>query len=191
MIECPFVFRVIKMQTSDRYLFWVDLEMTGLDEERDHIIEIASIVTDSDLNVVAEGPVIAIHQPQEILDLMDDWNQNTHGQSGLIDRIKVSGINLAEAEKMTYDFLSQWIVEKSSPLCGNSIGTDRRFLKKYMPTIDAYLHYRNVDVSSFKEMIKRWYPDGQSYAKQNTHKALDDIRESIEELKFYRENYIK
>lgn len=191
MIECPFVFRVIKMQASDRYLFWVDLEMTGLDEERDHIIEIASIVTDSDLNVVAEGPVIAIHQPQEVLDLMDDWNQNTHGQSGLIDRIKVSSINLAEAEKMTYDFLSQWIVEKSSPLCGNSIGTDRRFLKKYMPTIDAYLHYRNVDVSSFKEMIKRWYPDGQSYAKQNTHKALDDIRESIEELKFYRENYIK
>lgn len=179
------------MQASNRYLFWVDLEMTGLDEERDHIIEIASIVTDSDLNIVAEGPVIAIHQPQTVLDLMDDWNQNTHGQSGLIDRIKASDIDLATAETMTYEFLSQWIIEKSSPLCGNSIGTDRRFLKKYMSQIDNYLHYRNVDVSSFKEMIKRWYPEGQSYAKQNTHKALDDIRESIEELKFYRENYIK
>lgn len=179
------------MQASDRYLFWVDLEMTGLDETRDHIIEIASIVTDSDLNIVAEGPAIAIYQPQAILDLMDEWNQNTHGQSGLIDRVKASTIDLAKAEQMTCEFLSQWIVENSSPLCGNSIGTDRRFLKKYMPLVDNYLHYRNVDVSSFKEMIKRWYPEGETYAKQNTHQALDDIRESIGELKFYREHYIK
>lgn len=179
------------MQASDRYLFWIDLEMTGLDETRDHIIEIASIVTDSDLNIVAEGPVIAIHQPQAILDLMDDWNQNTHGQSGLIDRVKASAIDLEKAEQMTFEFLSQWVIEKSSPLCGNSIGTDRRFLKKYMPLVDNYLHYRNVDVSSFKEMIKRWYPEGETYAKQNTHQALDDIRESIGELKFYREHYIK
>lgn len=179
------------MQASDRYLFWIDLEMTGLDEVRDHIIEIASIVTDSDLNIMAEGPVIAIHQPQEVLDLMDDWNQNTHGQSGLIDRVKKSEIDLATAEVMTYEFLTQWIVESGSPLCGNSIGTDRRFLKKYMPKVDNYLHYRSVDVSSFKEMMKRWYPEGATYAKKNTHQALDDIRESIEELKFYRENYIK
>lgn len=179
------------MQASNHYLFWVDLEMTGLDEARDHIIEIASIVTDGDLNIVAEGPVIAIHQSQAVLDLMDDWNQNTHGQSGLIDRVKASTIDLAQAEQMTFEFLSQWIMEKSSPLCGNSIGTDRRFLKKYMPLIDNYLHYRNVDVSSFKEMFKRWYPEGVKYEKQNTHQALDDIRESIGELKFYREHYIK
>lgn len=179
------------MQASDRYLFWVDLEMTGLNEEVDHIIEIASIVTDSDLNVVAEGPVFAIHQPQSVLDLMDEWNQNTHGQSGLIDRVKNSEVDLATAEQKTHEFLSQWVIENSSPLCGNSIGTDRRFIKKYMPKIDNYLHYRNVDVSSFKEMIKRWYPEGASYPKQNTHQALDDIRESIGELKFYRENYIK
>ena len=179
------------MQPSDQYLFWVDLEMTGLNEEIDHIIEIASIVTDGDLNVLAEGPVIAIHQPQSVLDLMDEWNQTTHGQSGLIDRVKQSSVDIAAAEEMTHQFLSQWIVENSSPLCGNSIGTDRRFIKKYMPRIDQYLHYRNVDVSSFKEMIKRWYPDGSSYAKNNTHQALDDIRESIGELKFYREIYMK
>ncbi len=176
---------------SDRYLFWIDLEMTGLDEARDHIIEIASIVTDSDLNVVAEGPVIAIHQPESVLDLMDEWNQTTHGNSGLIERVRTSEIDLEQAEKMTYAFMSQWIREGSSPLCGNSIGTDRRFLKRYMPTIDSYLHYRNVDVSSFKEMVKRWYPEGEMHQKKNTHKALDDIRESIDELKFYRQNYIR
>lgn len=179
------------MMPSDRYLFWVDLEMTGLDETVDHIIEIASIVTDSDLNVVAEGPVIAIHQPQSVLDLMDDWNQKTHGESGLVDRIKKSTTNLAMAEAETMTFLTQWITENSSPLCGNSIGTDRRFLKKYMPKINQYLHYRSVDVSSYKEMIKRWYPEGESYQKKNTHKALDDIIESIEELKFYKEHYIR
>ncbi|OYQ88775.1 oligoribonuclease [Wohlfahrtiimonas chitiniclastica] len=176
---------------SDRYLFWVDLEMTGLEENLDHIIEIASIVTDSDLNVVAEGPVIAIHQSDDVLDLMDDWNQKTHGESGLIERVRESNISLAEAEEMTYEFLRLWIAKGSSPLCGNSIGTDRRFLKRYMPHIDQYLHYRNVDVSSFKEMIKRWYPDGAMYEKQNTHKALDDIRESIGELKFYRTHYLQ
>ncbi|OYQ72725.1 oligoribonuclease [Wohlfahrtiimonas sp. G9077] len=176
---------------SDRYLFWVDLEMTGLEENLDHIIEIASIVTDSDLNVVAEGPVIAIHQPDDVLELMDDWNQKTHGESGLIERVRQSNISLAEAEEMTYEFLRLWIAKGTSPLCGNSIGTDRRFLKRYMPHIDQYLHYRNVDVSSFKEMIKRWYPNGAMYEKKNTHKALDDIRESIGELKFYRTHYLQ
>lgn len=176
---------------ADSNLLWIDLEMTGLDEEVHHIIEIASIVTDKDLNVLAEGPNLAIYQPEEILDLMDDWCQTTHGNSGLTARIRESETSVQEAMQATIDFASQWIPHGKSPLCGNSIGTDRRFIKKYMPELDQFCHYRNIDVSSFKEVVKRWYLDAKSYEKQNTHLALDDIRESINELQFIRENYFK
>ncbi|MDM1545092.1 oligoribonuclease [Ignatzschineria indica] len=174
---------------SESNLLWIDLEMTGLDEEIHHIIEIASIITDKDLNFLAEGPNLAIYQPQEILDLMDDWCQTTHGNSGLIKRIKESDITVTDAMNATLQFASQWIPAGKSPLCGNSIGTDRRFLKKYMPELDQFCHYRNIDVSSFKEVVKRWYSNPLSYEKKNTHLALDDIRESINELKFIREHY--
>lgn len=176
---------------NETNLFWLDLEMTGLDENSHHIIEIASLITDENLNLLAEGPVFAIHQPQSILDLMDDWNQTTHGESGLIERIKKSSISIEDAEKETLAFIQKWIPEGKTPLCGNSIGTDRRFLKKYMPNLDNYCHYRNIDVSSFKEVIKRWYPNGPFFEKQNTHKALDDIKESISELQFYKKHFLK
>lgn len=176
---------------NETNLFWLDLEMTGLDENCHHIIEIASLITDENLNLLAEGPVFAIHQPQSILDLMDDWNQTTHGESGLIERIKKSSISIEDAEKETLAFIQKWIPEGKTPLCGNSIGTDRRFLKKYMPNLDNYCHYRNIDVSSFKEVIKRWYPNGPFFEKQNTHKALDDIKESISELQFYKKHFLK
>lgn len=176
---------------ADSNLLWIDLEMTGLDEEVHHIIEIASIITDKDLNVLAEGPNLAIYQPEEILSLMDEWCQTTHGNSGLTARIRESKISVQEAMQATIEFSKKWIPEGKSPLCGNSIGTDRRFLKKYMPELDQYCHYRNIDVSSFKEVVKRWYPDAKSYEKKNTHLALDDIRESINELQFIRENYFK
>ncbi len=172
-------------------LLWIDLEMTGLDEEIHHIIEIASIVTDKDLNILAEGPSLAIYQPEAILALMDEWCQNTHGQSGLTARIRKSTVDITMAMEATIEFASQWIPAGCSPLCGNSIGTDRRFLKKYMPALDQFCHYRNIDVSSFKEVIKRWYPDGNQYEKRNTHIALDDIRESIAELHFIRAHYFK
>ncbi len=171
------------------HLFWLDLEMTGLDENTHHIIEIASIITDASLNLVAEGPVIAIHHSDTTLNLMDDWNKQTHGESGLINRIKESNYTVKTAETATLSFIQKWIPKGTSPLCGNSIGTDRRFLKKYMPSLNEYCHYRNIDVSSFKEMIKRWYPNDPQYQKRNTHKAMDDIRESIEELRFYRQHY--
>lgn len=174
---------------SESNLLWIDLEMTGLDEEIHHIIEIASIVTDKELNLLAEGPNLAIYQPQETLDLMDDWCQTTHGNSGLIERIQNSDVSVYEAMNATIEFAAQWIPAGKSPLCGNSIGTDRRFLKKYMPELDQFCHYRNIDVSSFKEVVKRWYPNPLSYEKKNTHLALDDIRESINELKFIREHY--
>lgn len=172
-------------------LLWIDLEMTGLDEEIHHIIEIASIVTDKELNILAEGPTLAIYQPESILALMDEWCQNTHGSSGLTARIRDSKISVEMAMNATIDFASQWIPAGCSPLCGNSIGTDRRFIKKYMPALDQFCHYRNIDVSSFKEVIKRWYPEGKSYEKRNTHIALDDIRESIAELQFIRTHYFK
>ncbi|PWD86650.1 oligoribonuclease [Ignatzschineria cameli] len=174
---------------SESNLLWIDLEMTGLDEEIHHIIEIASIITDKDLNLLAEGPNLAIYQPQEILDLMDDWCQTTHGNSGLVKRIMESDVTVLDAMNETIEFASQWIPAGKSPLCGNSIGTDRRFLKKYMPALDQFCHYRNIDVSSFKEVVNRWYPNPLTYEKKNTHLALDDIRESINELKFIREHY--
>ena len=168
-------------------LIWVDLEMTGLDPDTHTIIEIATIVTDPQLNVLAEGPCIAVHVPDSTLDLMDDWCTRTHGASGLVDRIKASTIDLAEAERQTLAFIQQYVPEGKAPLCGNSIGHDRRFLRRYMPQVDAWLHYRVIDVSSVKELARRWYPDLSPPPKKGAHLALDDIRESIEELRYYRQ----
>jgi oligoribonuclease len=173
-------------------LIWIDLEMTGLDTFRDHIIEIATVVTDKDLNVLAEGPVLAIHQPEAVLAAMDEWNQKQHGGSGLIERIRDSRITAAEAEQQTLRFLSQWLEARQSPMCGNSICQDRRFLAREMPQLERFFHYRNLDVSTIKELAKRWSPkvlDG--LQKKSTHLALDDIHESIDELKHYRQHFIR
>ncbi|MDF5938349.1 oligoribonuclease [Pseudomonas aeruginosa] len=173
-------------------LIWIDLEMTGLDPDRDVIIEMATIVTDSDLNTLAEGPVIAIHQPEEILAGMDEWNTRQHGQSGLTQRVRESTVSMAEAEAQTLAFLEQWVPKRSSPICGNSICQDRRFLYRHMPRLEGYFHHRNLDVSTLKELAARWAPQvRESFKKGNTHLALDDIRESIAELRHYRDHFIK
>ncbi len=177
------------MATSDSNLIWVDLEMTGLDPATDLIIEIASIVTDSDLNVLAEGPMLAIQTPEDKLAGMDDWCTRTHTESGLVDRIRASTHSLADAEAQTLAFVAQWIPKGASPLCGNSIAHDRRFVRRYMPAFEDWLHYRNVDVSSIKELVRRWYPESmRPPQKQGNHLALDDIRESLAELRWYRAN---
>jgi oligoribonuclease len=177
---------------NDSNLVWMDLEMTGLDPKTCVIIEIASIVTDKDLNLIAHGPALVIHQPQSVLDAMDDWNKSHHGESGLIEAVQKSTISLEEAEKQTLAFVSRYSKTKSSPLCGNTIYQDRRFLIEYMPTLENYLHYRLVDVSTIKELVKRWYgPEFQSPQKKQKHKALDDILETVEELKFYRKMVFK
>ncbi|GAL23469.1 oligoribonuclease [Vibrio maritimus] len=176
------------MSFSDDNLIWVDLEMTGLDPETHKIIEIASIVTDSELNILAEGPVIAIHQPESELAKMDDWCTNTHTASGLVARVQASDHDEESAIRETIAFLEKWVPKGKSPICGNSIGQDRRFLYKHMPELEEYFHYRYVDVSTIKELTRRWKPEVlDGFTKQGTHLALDDIRESIAELKFYRE----
>ncbi len=173
-------------------LIWIDLEMTGLDPDKDLIIEIATVVTDKNLNVLAEGPVFAIHQTDAALAAMDDWNQKHHGQSGLIDRVKNSNISDADAEIRTIEFLQQWLTPGSSPMCGNSICQDRRFLYRYMPKLEAFFHYRNLDVSTVKELAGRWAPEiMDGFKKKSAHQALDDILESIEELRYYREHFFK
>ncbi|MEX2366852.1 MAG: oligoribonuclease [Pseudohongiellaceae bacterium] len=171
-------------------LIWIDLEMTGLIPESDRIIEIATIVTNSDLQILAEGPVKAIHQSAATLAAMDDWNQRHHSASGLIERVRLSAIDESSAEQETIKFLSQYCERGLSPMCGNSICQDRRFLARYMPSLEKFFHYRNLDVSSIKELAKRWRPEIlNSITKQSTHKALDDIRESIMELRHYREHF--
>ncbi len=172
-------------------LIWIDLEMTGLEPDKEKIIEIATIVTDKDLNVLAEGPMMAVHQPQSLLDSMDNWCTKHHGQSGLTERVINSHIDESQAENATIEFLQQWVGKGQSPMCGNSIGQDRRFLVRYMPKLHDYFHYRNLDVSSLKELVKRWKPEIQAgFSKQNKHLALDDIKESIQELSYYREHFI-
>jgi oligoribonuclease len=173
-------------------LVWIDLEMTGLDPDNEVIIEIATIVTDSSLNLVAEGPSMAVQAPQDKLDGMDEWNQTHHKASGLLDRVLKSPISVVEAEAQTLAFLEQHVTRNSSPLCGNSVWQDRRFLSRYMPTLENYLHYRLIDVSSLKELVRRWRPDLLAgFKKKNAHTALADIRESIDELRFYRDNFLK
>jgi len=175
--------------TSSGNLIWIDLEMTGLATANDNIIEIATIVTDKQLNELAEGPVLAIHQSQPTMDAMDEWNTRQHGESGLTARVLASEVTAVEAERRTLEFLSGWVESGASPMCGNSICQDRRFLYKYMPELSEWMHYRNIDVSSIKELAKRWAPELiTGFTKRGTHKALDDIYESIEELKFYREH---
>lgn len=169
-------------------LIWIDLEMTGLLPDEDVIIEIATIVTDSQLNILAEGPMLAIHQSDTRLDGMDEWNTNQHGKSGLTQRVKDSVISEAEAEQQTIEFLKAYVPEGKSPICGNSICQDRRFLARYMPKLEAYFHYRNLDVSTIKELTMRWQPSAmKGFTKKSKHLALDDIKDSIEELQFYRE----
>lgn len=167
-------------------LVWIDLEMTGLDPERNVIIEIASLVTDRDLNILAEGPCLAIARTDEELALMDSWNVQTHTASGLIQRMRDEGVTVAEAERQTLLFLRRWLPKGASPLAGNSIGQDRRFLRREMPKIEAYLHYRSVDVSSVKELVRRWYPALPPAEKKQAHQALEDIRDSVNELRYYR-----
>lgn len=173
-------------------LVWIDLEMTGLDPERDHILEIATLISDDDLRVVAEGPVVAIHQPETVLAAMDEWNREHHTRSGLVARCRASRIDVGEAERQTLAFVKSYCAARSAPLCGNSIWQDRRFLARYMRELDNYLHYRIIDVSTVKELVRRWYPGGPvPPEKKKAHLALSDIHESIEELRFYRQQYFR
>ncbi|EPT9251521.1 oligoribonuclease [Photobacterium damselae] len=177
------------MTINEQNLIWIDLEMTGLDPETHKIIEIATVVTDAQLNILAEGPVLAIHQPEEELAKMDDWCTTTHTNSGLVERIRQSKITEQEAVRQTIEFLEKWVPKGASPICGNSIGQDRRFLYKHMPELEAYFHYRYLDVSTIKELTRRWQPEVlNGFSKKGSHLALDDIRDSIAELKYYREN---
>lgn len=173
-------------------LIWVDLEMTGLNPDTDRIIEIATLVTDKDLNVIAEGPNLVVHQSDAALDAMDDWCTQHHGESGLTQKVKDSTLSEAEAEQQTLDFLKEWVEPGVSPLCGNSIWQDRRFLIRYMPALDSFCHYRNIDVSTLKELARRWRPEVlDGVHKQGSHRALDDIKESISELQHYRAEFLK
>ncbi|MBT3307995.1 MAG: oligoribonuclease [Gammaproteobacteria bacterium] len=177
---------------DENNLIWVDLEMTGLIPETDTIIEIATIITNADLEILAEGPVFAIAQPESLIAGMDEWNTKTHGESGLVQRMREEGVTMAEAEQKTLEFVRQYVPERASPMCGNSICQDRRFMAREMPTLKSYFHYRNLDVSTLKELAKRWKPELlDQFTKQGAHTALADIRESIDEMKFYREHFIR
>ncbi len=172
-------------------LIWIDLEMTGLDTTKDHIIEIATIVTDPQLNELAEGPVLAIHQPKEIMDAMDEWNTRQHGDSGLTQRVLKSSLTTQDAEKQTIEFLAKHVAGGTSPMCGNSVCQDRRFLAREMPTLEAFFHYRNLDVSTLKILAQTWAPDiAQGLTKESNHRALADIRDSIAELAYYRQHLL-
>ncbi|MDG6894467.1 oligoribonuclease [Volucribacter amazonae] len=180
------------MLQDKQNLIWIDLEMTGLDPKKERIIEIATIVTDKDLNILAEGPVLAIHQPDTLLNAMSEWCVKTHSANGLIERVKQSKLNERAAELQTLDFLKKWVPKGCSPICGNSVAQDKRFLYQYMPDLADYFHYRHLDVSTLKELASRWKPEILAgFSKKNSHLALDDIRESIAELAYYRQNFIK
>jgi oligoribonuclease len=173
-------------------LIWIDMEMTGLRPLTDRIIEIATLVTDKELNVLGEGPVLAISQPEEILTTMDAWNTRQHGESGLVTRVRSEGVREQEAEQMTLQFLRQWVLPGTSPMCGNSICQDRRFLATYMPQLESFFHYRNLDVSTLKELAARWAPAAaKGFVKESAHRAISDIRDSIMELKYYRAEILK
>lgn len=173
-------------------LIWIDLEMTGLDPTRERIIEVATLITDGDLNLIAEGPVLAVHQPDALLEAMDEWNTRTHGASGLTQRVRESRIDTAEAERQTLAFLKTYVTPNSSPMCGNSVHQDRRFMVREMPELAEFFHYRNLDVSTLKELAKRWNPQALAgFEKRNTHQALDDIRESLAELAHYRKTFLR
>jgi len=178
---------LVEMTEAD--LVWIDCEFTGLDPDVDRIIEIATLITDSELNIIAEGPSLAIHQSEEQLAVMDEWNVTHHADNGLIERVRASEITEEEAERQTLEFVKEHCDERKSPLCGNTIGQDRRFLRKYLPELHDHFHYRSIDVSTVKELAKRWKPKLSSYAKSGGHRALDDIRESIAELAYFRENF--
>lgn len=180
------------MAVDDNNLIWIDLEMTGLDPQQDQIIEIATVVTDANLRILAQGPVIAIHQPAEIMGTMDEWNTRHHGDSGLTSRVRQSTSKLLDAEQETLAFLSQYVGAGKSPMCGNSICQDRRFMARLMPELEAFFHYRNLDVSTLKELARLWKPDLiPGFVKKGAHLALDDILESIEEMNYYRANFIQ
>ena len=180
------------MAQDQNNLVWMDLEMTGLDPDRDRVIEVAIVVTDSQLRTLAEAPVLVVHQDDAVLDAMDQWNKSTHARSGLIDKVKASVLNESAVEDRLLAFLAQHVPGKTSPMCGNSICQDRRFLARHMPRLEAYFHYRNLDVSTVKELARRWKPEiVKGLVKQGKHEALADIYESIEELKYYRENFLK
>ncbi|QTF91724.1 oligoribonuclease [Halomonas sp. BM-2019] len=181
-----------KQDARKQRLVWIDLEMTGLDPEKERIIEVATLVTDAELNVVAEGPVLAVNQPDTLLDAMDAWCTKTHGESGLTARVKASRVDSAEAERLTLDFLREHVDPGNSPMCGNSVHQDRRFLEREMPELLAFFHYRNLDVSTLKELAKRWNPGALAgFQKRNVHLAMDDIKESIAELAHYRNTFLR
>ncbi|MEW6562580.1 MAG: oligoribonuclease [Pseudomonadota bacterium] len=180
------------MAQNQNNLIWIDMEMTGLVPETDRVIEIAMVITDSELNVVGEAPVLVVHQPDSVLDGMDAWNKSTHGKSGLIERVKASTLSERQVEEQMLAYLKEYVPIRTSPMCGNSICQDRRFLARWMPELEAYFHYRNLDVSTLKELVKRWKPElAQGLKKHGKHEALADIYESIEEMKYYREHFIK
>jgi oligoribonuclease len=180
------------MAQNETHLVWIDMEMSGLDPDRDRVLEIALVVTDKNLDVVEEGPVLVVHQDDAVLNAMDNWNKSTHGKSGLIDKVKASTLTEAEVEQRVLAFMKRHVGERQSPMCGNSICQDRRFMARHMPKLEAYFHYRNLDVSTLKELAARWRPElKEGFKKANSHTALADIQESIAELRYYRENFIK
>jgi len=180
------------LHKSDQNLVWLDCEMSGLDPDKERLLEIAVVITGPQLSPRIEGPVLVIHQPVSVLDAMDNWNKGTHGKSGLIDKVKASTVSEAEAEQQVLDFIKRYVPKGGSPMCGNSIGQDRRFLLKYMPKLEDYFHYRNLDVSTIKELAKRWRPEiYAAFKKQQRHTALADVNESIDELAYYREHFLR
>lgn len=180
------------MPQDQNNLVWVDMEMSGLEPEINKVLEIAVVITDGNLNVVAEGPVLVVHQSDAELDAMDNWNKSTHGKSGLIDKVKASTLTEAQAEAQLLEFLQQYVPARTSPMCGNTVHQDRRFMVKYLPKLEEYFHYRNIDVSTLKELMKRWRPElASGLTKHGKHEALADIHESIEELRYYRDNFLK
>jgi oligoribonuclease len=192
MTEYRFLSFSETMAADANNLIWVDIEMSGLDPDAERVLEVAVVVTDTQLNTVAEGPVLVVHQPDAVLDAMDAWNKNTHGKSGLIDRVKSSTLSEADVDGQLVDFLKQYVPAGVSPLCGNSVHQDRRFMVRYLPRFEAHFHYRNLDVSTLKELMRRWKPElAAGMTKHGRHEALADIYESIEELKYYREHFLK